>query len=202
MTNLQGKPHFLWNAEGRLNTAPSPKNIEGLEHFQVSLLGTDLLSILQSSDCMKSLKLDPPAPTRKKKSLAIHGKAQEIRTGHRAVATELGPASCLSSTCKSFDLGHPGEAVHSVFVSFSILLLWPPYPHERLSLRAWPSDGQLIQGRDLRRAPFREGGLADPNPHDSEESGSNYSLRIKDLGSFPVETVKCQPHGNSGSLIK
>ena len=77
-----------------------------------------------------------------------------------------------------------------------------PCPHERLSLRAWPSDGELIRGRDLRRAPFREGGLADPNPHDSEESGSNYSLRMKDLGSFPVETVKCQPHGNSGSLIK
>lgn len=88
----------------------------------MSLLGTELLSILQSSDCMKSLKLDPPAPT-PQESLPIHGKAQEIRKGHGAVATELGPASCLSSTCKAFDLGHPGEAVHSVLVSFSILLL-------------------------------------------------------------------------------
>lgn len=62
------KPHFLWNAVGCLSTTPSPQNIEGLEHFQVSLLGTDLLSILQSSDCMKSLKLDPPGPPPPKKA--------------------------------------------------------------------------------------------------------------------------------------
>ena len=64
-----------------------------------------------------------------KKSLPIHGKAQEIRNGHGAVATELGPASCLSSTCKAFDLGHPGEAVDSVFVSFcDPLPPWAPVP--------------------------------------------------------------------------
>ena len=31
--------------------------------------------------------------------------------------------------------------------------------HHPVSLRACPSDGQLIRGRDLRRAPFREGVL-------------------------------------------